>query len=100
MCECDTKQRHHIRHDKNIGLKCLNGPEESVSLASADSLHLLDFKLKQLKNNTEKLGYLNNFAQLYDIFSRKHTFNAELETRHTNCIYICSIICLYHERIC
>lgn len=46
MCECDTKQRHHIRHDKNIGLKCLNGPEESVSLASADSLHLLDLKLK------------------------------------------------------
>ena len=77
MCECDTKQRHHIRLDKNIGLKCLNGPEESVSLARADSLHLLDFKLKQLKNNTEKLGYLNNFAQLYDIFSRKHTFNAE-----------------------
>ena len=46
----------HIRHDRNLGLKSLNGPEGSVSAATVDSLHLLDFGLRQPKNNTEKLG--------------------------------------------
>ena len=45
-----------IRHDKNIGLKSLNGPEGSISATTVDSLHLLDFGLRQLKKNTEKHG--------------------------------------------
>ena len=49
----------HIRHYRNIGLRSLNGPEGSVSAATVGSLHLLDFGLRQLKNNTEKLGYRN-----------------------------------------
>ena len=49
----------HIRHDRNIGPKSLNGPERSVSATAVDSLHLLGFGLTQLKNNTEKLGYRN-----------------------------------------
>ena len=48
-----------IGHDRNIGLKSLNGPKGSVSAANVDSLHLLGFGLTQLKNNTEKLGYRN-----------------------------------------
>ena len=58
MCECDTNDADHIRHDRNIGLKSLNGPEQgSVSAATVDSVHLLDFGLRQLGNNTERLGY-------------------------------------------
>ena len=49
----------HIRHDRNIGLKILNGPEGSILAATVDSLHLLDFGMRQLKNNTEKQGYRN-----------------------------------------
>ena len=49
----------HIRHDRNIGLKSLNGPEGSISAATVNSIHLLDFGMKQLKNNTKKLGYRN-----------------------------------------
>ena len=47
----------HIRHDRNIDLKSLNGPEGSISVASVDSLYLPDFRLRQLENNTEKLDY-------------------------------------------
>ena len=50
---------YHIRHNRKIGLKSLNGPEGSVPAATVDSLHLLDFGLRQLKNNTEKLDYRN-----------------------------------------
>ena len=49
----------HIRRDRNIGLKSLNGPEGSVSAATVNSLHLLNFGMKQLKNNTKKLEYRN-----------------------------------------
>ena len=50
---------HHIRRDRNIGLKRLNGHERSVLPATVDSLHLQGFGLRQLKSNTEKLGYRN-----------------------------------------
>ena len=49
----------HIRHDRNIGLKILNEPEGSVLAATVDSLHLLDFGMRQLKDNSEKPGYRN-----------------------------------------
>ena len=71
----------HIRHGRNIGLKSLNGPERSVSAATVDSLHLLDFRLRQLKNNTEKLGYGNinllncmtlSFENLHSTVNKKH----------------------------
>ena len=48
-----------IRHDRNIGPKSLNGPEGSVSATTVDSLHLLGFRLTQLKNNTENFAYRN-----------------------------------------
>ena len=48
----------HFRYDRNKGLKTLNGPKGSVSAATVDSVHLLDFGLRQLKI-TEKLGYRN-----------------------------------------
>ena len=48
----------HFRYDRNKGLKTLNGPKGSVSAATLDSLHLLDFGLRQLKI-TEKLGHRN-----------------------------------------
>ena len=49
------KNVDHTRHDRNIGL--INEPEGSVSAATIDSLHLLGFGLRHLKNNTEKFGY-------------------------------------------
>ena len=49
---------HHIRHDGNICQK-LKWTEESVSTATVDLLHLINFGLRQLKSNTEKLGYRN-----------------------------------------
>ena len=49
----------HIRHGRNIVLKSLNGHEGNVPAATVDSLHLQGFGLRQLKNNTEKLGYRN-----------------------------------------
>ena len=72
---------HHIRHDRNIGLKCVNGPEGNISAATVDSLHLLDFGLKQLKNDSEKLGYKNinllscmtlSLENLHSMVNRKH----------------------------
>ena len=38
----------HLGHDRNIGLKSLNGPEGSVSAAIVYSLHLLDTGLIQM----------------------------------------------------
>ena len=49
----------HVRHNRNTGLKRFNGPARSVSAATVDSIHLVDFALNQLKNNTEKLGHKN-----------------------------------------
>ena len=37
----------------------MNGPERSVSATTVRSLHLLGFRLTQLKNNTEKFAYRN-----------------------------------------
>ena len=77
----------YIRHDRNIALKSLNGPEGSVSAATVDSLHLLDFELRQLKNNTEKLGYRNlNFLgcmilsleNLHSTVNKKHDIQSVL----------------------
>ena len=55
----------HIRHDRNIDLKSWNGPEWSVSAASVDSLHLIGFGLRQLKNDTEKLYYYYYYLFIY-----------------------------------
>ena len=64
------------------GLKSINGPEGSVSAATIDSLHLLDFGLTQLKNNTEKLGYRNidmlssmtlSLENLHPMMNKKHS---------------------------
>ena len=49
---------HHIRHDGNISQK-LKWTEGSVSTATVDLLHLINFGLRQLKSNTEKHGYRN-----------------------------------------
>ena len=49
----------HIKHDRNIGPKSLNGLEGSFSAATVDSLHLLGFGLTEMKNNTEKFSYRN-----------------------------------------
>ena len=62
-----------IRHDRNICLKSLNGPEGSVSAATVGSL--------QLKKNTEKLGYRNinllsclilSLVNLHSTVNKKH----------------------------
>ena len=47
----------HIKHERNIGLKSLNGLKGSVSVAIVDSLHLLH--------------------QLHEIISRKFTLNGQ-----------------------
>ena len=39
----------YLRLDRNMGLKSLNRPEGSISAAAVDSLHLIDFGLRQLK---------------------------------------------------
>ena len=44
----------HIRHDKNIGTKSLNGPEGSVSAATVDR-----FWIYTAESNTENLDYRN-----------------------------------------
>ena len=49
----------HVRYNRDTGLKSFNGPAESVSAATVDSIHLVDFPLNQLKDNTEKLGHKN-----------------------------------------
>ena len=53
------KDANHIKHDRNIVLRGLSGPEGSVSAATVDSLHLLGLTSRQLKSNTEKLDYRN-----------------------------------------
>ena len=44
----------YLRLDRNMGLKSLNRPEGSISAAAVDSLHLIDFGLKQLKKKILK----------------------------------------------
>ena len=46
---------HHIRHDGNISQK-LKWTEGSVSTATVDLLHLINFGLRQLKSNTENMA--------------------------------------------
>ena len=44
----------YLRLDRNMGLKSLNRPEGSISAAVVDSLHLIDFGLRQLKKKILK----------------------------------------------
>lgn len=44
----------YLRLDRNMGLKSLNRPEGSISAATVDSLHLIDFGLRQLKKKILK----------------------------------------------
>ena len=60
--QCASEIRNnidHISHDRSIDFESLNGPKGSISAPTVDSLHLLNilgFGLRQLKNNTEKVG--------------------------------------------
>ena len=82
QCMSMTKSNvNHIRHDRNMCPKSLNGPEGSASAATVDSLLLLYFGLRQMKNSTEKLGYGNmnllscmtlSLENLHSAVNKKH----------------------------
>ena len=70
-----------VRHDRNIGPKSLNGPEGSVSVTTVDSLHLLGFRLRLLKNNTEKFGY-RNLNMLSSMTLSLETLDSTVNKKH------------------
>ena len=62
----------HIICDRNVGFKILSEPEGSISTAPINLLHLVDFGLRQLVNNTKKLGYSKINLLSYIILSLEH----------------------------
>lgn len=90
----------HITRDRNIGFKILSEPERSISTAPINLLHLVDFGLRQLVNNTKKLGYSKINLLSYIILSLQHLHSTVCKKYDTNFIDMCSIFSFFHEGIC
>ena len=80
----------HITRDRNIGFKILSEPEGSISTAPINLLHLVDFGLRQLVNNTKKLGYSKINLLSYIILSLQHLHSTVCKKYDTQTLETCA----------